>query len=137
MWKEFKEFALKGNLVEMAIAFVMGGAFGKLASSFVDGMVAPMIGLLLGGEDLTKLKWVLSPEILDEAGKVSKAESAILYGSFLTAAIDFFIVALVMFLIVKGINAANKKQEEAPAAPAPPPVDVQLLTEIRDLLKKG
>lgn len=139
MLKEFKDFALKGNLVDMAIAFVMGGAFGKVVTSFVEGMFAPIIGLILGGVNLNEKKWILKEgmaEVKDAAGVVTTpavAELAINWGAFITACIDFTVVAFVMFLIVKAMN--NMKKEEA-AAPAPPPADITLLTEIRDLLKK-
>lgn len=133
MLKEFKEFALKGNLVDMAIAFVMGGAFGKVSSAFVDGMVAPIIGLLTGGVDFNSMKYVMKAAQIDAEGKEVAAEVAIKYGAFITTVIDFLVVAFVMFLVIKGINKMKRKQEEAPAAP---PADITLLTEIRDLLKK-
>ncbi len=138
MWKEFKEFALTGNLVDVAVAFVLGAAFGRVISAFTDGIVAPVIGLLLGGADFNKMRWVLQPgvpEVKDAAGTVTQAavsEVAIQYGMFITSIIDFLIVAFVMFLIVRSVNSMRKKQPEAPAAPA---ADVMLLTEIRDLLK--
>lgn len=137
---EFKEFAMRGNLVDMAVAFVMGGAFGKIVSAFVDGMVMPLVSLLTAGKDFTKLVWVIKPgtkEVIDEAGNVTTAALepvAIKYGEFITVAIDFIIVAFVMFLIVKGINKLKKKQEEV-VAPAGPTQE-ELLSEIRDLLKK-
>jgi len=139
MLKEFKEFALRGNLVDMAIAFVMGGAFGKIVTAFVDGMVMPLVGLLTAGKDFTKLVWEIkagSKEMIDEAGNVTSAAVepvAIKYGAFITVAIDFIIVAFVMFLIVKGINKMKKKEEAAPAGPTN---EEKLLMEIRDALKK-
>jgi large conductance mechanosensitive channel len=142
MLKEFKEFALRGNLVDMAIAFVMGGAFGKIVTAFVDGMVMPLVGLLTSGKDFTKLVWELkagSKEIIDEAGNVTTEAIepvVVKYGAFITVLIDFIIVAFVMFLVVKMINKMKKKQEEMPAAPAPPTKEEVLLGEIRDLLKK-
>jgi len=140
MLKEFKEFALRGNLVDMAIAFVMGGAFGKIVTAFVDGMVMPLVGLLTAGKDFTKLVWELKPgakQIIDEAGNVTTAATepvAIKYGAFITVAIDFIIVAFVMFMIVKGINKMKKSQPEP--APAGPTNEEKLLMEIRDALKK-
>ena len=137
--KEFKEFALKGNLVDMAIAFVMGGAFGKVVTAFVEKMFAPITGLLLGGIDLSSKKIILKEgvaEVKDAAGAVTTpavAELAIQWGNFITACIDFIIVAFVMFMIIKGMNALKKKQEEAPAAPSSTDA---LLMEIRDALKK-
>jgi large conductance mechanosensitive channel len=142
MLKEFKEFALRGNLVDMAIAFVMGGAFGKIVTAFVDGMVMPMVGLLTWGKDFSKLVWTLKPptkEIIGTDGSVTTeaAEAiAVKYGEFLTVLLDFLIVAFVMFLVVKAINRMKKKQEETPAAPAAPTKEEVLLAEIRDLLKK-
>jgi len=139
MIKEFKEFALKGNLVDMAIAFVMGGAFGKVVTAFVEKMFAPITGLLMGGIDLNSKKMVLKDavaEVKDASGAVTTAaapELAIQWGAFITACIDFLVIALVMFMIIKAMNKMKKKQEEAPAAP---PEDITLLREIRDSLKK-
>lgn len=136
---EFKEFAMKGNLVDMAIAFVMGGAFGKVVTAFVEKMFAPVVGLLMGGIDLNDKKFVIVDgvaEVKDAAGAVTTpavAEVAIQWGAFLTALIDFIIVAFVMFLIIKAIN--KMKKPEPPAAPAGPTQE-ELLTQIRDLLKK-
>jgi large conductance mechanosensitive channel len=130
--KEFKEFAMKGNLVDIAVAFVMGGAFGKVVSSFTDGVVAPLIGMI-GGADLNKNVWTLKDAVTDAAGKVTAEAVTVKYGEFLSAIINFIIVAFVMFLVIKGINAMKKKQEEAPAAPSSTDA---LLMEIRDALKK-
>jgi large conductance mechanosensitive channel len=134
MLKEFKEFALKGNLVDMAIAFVMGGAFGKVVTAFVEKMFAPLVGLLLGGIDLNDKKLILKEAVLDGTGAVITTEVAIEWGTFLTAIIDFTIVAFVMFLIIKAMNKMRKPVE----APAPPagPTQEELLIQIRDLLKK-
>jgi len=133
MLKEFKEFAMKGNLVDIAVAFVMGAAFNKIVSSFTGGIVSPLIGLVFKS-DFKDQKWIIQDGIADEAGKVT-GEVAIMWGEFLTNLIDFIIVAFVMFLIIKGINNMKKKEEPAPEAPAGPS-DNDLLTEIRDLLKK-
>lgn len=130
---EFKEFALKGNLVDMAIAFVMGGAFGKVTSAFVEKMFAPIVGLLLGGIDLADKKMVLKDAVVDAAGKETSPAVAIEWGLFLTAVIDFLIVAFVMFMIIKAMNKM-KKPEPAPAPAGP--TQEELLTQIRDLLKK-
>lgn len=132
MIKEFKEFAIKGNLVDMAVAVVMGAAFGKVVSAFIDGMVMPAVGMLTGGVDFSKLKIVLKEATKDASGK-DVAEVAIKYGAFITVTIEFLIVAMVMFMVIKAINKMKKKAEEAPAAPSSTDV---LLTEIRDLLKK-
>lgn len=131
--KEFKDFAMKGNLVDIAVAFVMGGAFGKVVTSFTEGIVAPLIGML-GGADLSKNMYVLKPAVMDAAGKVVTEAVTVKYGDFLTAIINFIIVAFVMFLVIKGINSMKKKQEDA--APAGPSSTDALLMEIRDAVKK-
>lgn len=139
--KEFKEFAVRGNLVDTAVAFVMGASFGKIVSSFVDGMVMPIVGMLTGGVDFNDKKWVLKdgiPEVKDAAGKVvEKAilEVSVKYGSFLTNLIDFIIVAFAVFMVIKAINKMKKKEEAAPA-PAEPSSTDKLLMEIRDSLNK-
>jgi len=131
MLKEFKEFALKGNLVDIAIGFVMGAAFKQVVTSFTGGIVSPLIGLVFKA-DFKDLKWIAREA--DTSNNIS--EVAVLYGDFITNVIDFVIVAFVMFIIIKGINASKKK--EAPAAPALPagPTQEELLEEIRDLLAK-
>ncbi len=140
MWKEFKDFAMKGNLVDIAVAFVMGAAFNTVVTKFTSGIVSPLIGLLFDS-DFNSLKWVVKEgvaEQVDANGNVVTAaveEIAVKYGEFLTATIDFIIVAFVMFLIVKGINRMKKKEEETPAPPAGPTAE-DLLGEIRDLLAK-
>ena len=133
MLKEFKEFAMKGNLVDIAVAFVMGAAFSKVVSAFTGGLVAPLVGMLTG-KDLSQNKLVLKEEVKDAAGTITQPEVALQWGAFLTAVIDFIIVAFVMFLIIKGINSLKKK--EPPPPPAETPEDVVLLREIRDALKK-
>ena len=133
MLKEFKEFAMKGNLVDIAVAFVMGAAFGKVITSFTGGLVAPLVGLLTG-KNLSDNKWIIKEEIKDAAGNIIQPEVSLLWGAFVTALIDFIIVAFVMFLIIKAINSLKKKE---PAPPPPPtPEDVILLREIRDALRK-
>ena len=133
MLKEFKEFAMKGNLVDIAVAFVMGAAFNRVVTAFTGGLISPLVGMLTG-KDLSQNKWVIKEQIKDAAGTVTQPEVALLWGAFLTAIIDFIIVAFVMFLIIKAINSL-KKSEPAPAPP-PTPEDVILLREIRDALKK-
>lgn len=130
--KEFKDFAMKGNLVDIAVAFVMGGAFGKVVSSFTDGVVSPLIGMI-GGADLSKNVLTLKDAVTDAAGKVTSEAVVVKYGDFLTAIINFIIVAFVMFLVIKGINSMKKKEEAVPAAPSSTDA---LLMEIRDSLKK-
>ncbi|OMP32392.1 MULTISPECIES: large-conductance mechanosensitive channel protein MscL [Mangrovimonas] len=133
MLKEFKEFAMKGNLVDIAVAFVMGAAFSKVVASFTGGIVSPLIGLIFKS-DFKDLKYVITEGTANDAGEIT-GEVALLYGEFLTNVIDFIIVAFVMFMLIKGINAMKKKEEPAPAAPAGPTQE-ELLAEIRDLLKK-
>ncbi len=134
MMSEFKAFAMKGNLIDIAVAFVMGGAFGKVVSAFTDGVVAPLIGVLTGGVDFSKLKWIVRGAEIDAAGAVAKAEVAVSYGQFLTNVLDFVIVAFVMFMIVKAVNTMKKAEAAAPP-PAPSRSEV-LLEEIRNSLKK-
>ena len=118
MLKEFKEFAVKGNLVDIAVGFVMGAAFKQVVTSFTGGIVSPLIGLVFKA-DFRDLKYVVKEGVADATGKVT-GEVAVLYGDFLTNVIDFIIVAFVMFMIIKGINATKKKEAPAPAAPKGP-----------------
>ena len=133
MLKEFKEFAMKGNLVDIAVGFVMGAAFKEVVTSFTGGIVSPLIGLIFES-DFKDLKYVITEGVANAEGVV-QGEVSVLWGAFLTNVIDFIIVAFVMFMMVKGINKMKrKKEEEAPAPPAGPS-DNDLLAEIRDLLK--
>ena len=139
--KEFKEFALKGNLVDLAVAVVMGGAFGKVVSAFIDGMVMPAIGMLSGGTDFNDKKLILKEavaEMKNSDGTVVPAipEVAVKWGSFVTVTIEFLIVAFVVFMVIKAMNAMKRKQEEAPAPPPGPTPTESLLMEIRYALKK-
>ena len=129
MAKEFKEFAMKGNMLDMAIGIVIGAAFGKIVSSVVADVLMPPLGMLLGGVNFAALKLTLKEAVGDTAAVTLN------YGAFLQTVVDFVIVAFAIFLMIKGINSMRKKQEEAPAAPAPPPNQEVLLAEIRDLLK--
>ncbi len=133
MLKEFKDFAMKGNLVDIAVGFVMGAAFKQVVTSFTGGIVSPLIGLIFKA-DFKDVKYVLKEGVADEAGKVT-GEVAIMYGEFLTNVIDFIIVAFVMFMVVKAVNVMKKKEEPTPEAPKGPSQE-ELLAEIRDLLKK-
>lgn len=130
MLKEFKEFAIKGNLVDIAVAFVMGAAFKDVVTSFTGGIVSPLIGLIFKA-DIKNLKYILQEGVVNGDG-VLEGESAIMWGQFLVHTIDFIIVAFVMFLIIKGINTLKRKEDEAASGPS----DNALLSEIRDLLKK-
>jgi large conductance mechanosensitive channel len=140
MLKEFKEFAMRGNLVDIAVAFVMGASFGKIVTSFVDGVVMPVVGMLTGGVDFNDKVLVLKEaveEVKDASGAVitkAAAEVSIKYGSFITNVLDFIIVAFVVFLVIKGINKMKSPAE--PSAPAGPSESEKLLAEIRDSLKK-
>lgn len=135
--KEFKDFAMKGNLIDMAVAFVMGGAFGKVVSGFIDGLVMPVVGKITAGVDFKSLKYVMSEAQTDTSGKIISTEASIKYGEFITIFIDFVLVAFAMFLVIKAMNKAKKKLEDE-AVKAPPAIseEQKLLTEIRDLLKK-
>jgi large conductance mechanosensitive channel len=133
MLKEFKEFAMKGNLIDLAVGFVMGTAFAKLSGTFIDKMVMPLVGMIQG-KDMSDWKYVLKKAVLNADGTEASGEVAIQWGSFISVTIEFILVAFVMFLVVKGINKM-KRAQPAPA-PAGPTPDQQLLSEIRDLLKK-
>jgi large conductance mechanosensitive channel len=129
--KEFKDFAVKGNVVDMAVGIVIGVAFGKIVTALVSGVIMPPIGVLLGGVDFSDLAIVIK-EAVGEAPAV-----VISYGAFIQTLIDFTIIAFAIFMIVKGINKPKKKEVEAPKAPATPSAEEALLIEIRDLLKSG
>lgn len=133
MLKEFKDFAMKGNLVDIAVGFVMGAAFKEVVSAFTGGIVSPLIGLLFNA-DFKDLRLKLKDGVANADGVV-ESDIYLEYGVFLTNVIDFIIVAFVMFMLVKGANALKKKEEKAPVAPAGPTQE-ELLSEIRDLLKK-
>jgi len=133
MLKEFKEFAVRGNVVDLAIGVIIGASFGKIVTSLVEQVIMPPIGLMLGGVDFSRLKWVLTAE---NTATEAIEEVAIQYGAFINTLIQFVIVAFVVFLVVKGINAMRREQAAAPeAAPAAPTATEALLTEIRDALK--
>lgn len=138
MWKEFKEFAFKGNVLDLAVGVIMGGAFGKIVTSVVNDLIMPLLGYLMAGMDFKELKYVLSKAIM-EGETIVKPEAAIMYGNFIQNIVDFLIVALSIFLFIRLINKSKekfKKQEEAaPEAPAGPTQE-DLLIEIRDLLKE-
>lgn len=132
--KELKDFMTRGNVVDMAVGVIIGGAFGKIVSSLVSDVIMPPVGVLLSGVDFSDLKIVLKQATI-EAGKEIPAVT-VSYGVFLQTIIDFMIIATVIFFAIKGINALKKKEEEAPAAPPAPTKEEVLLTEIRDLLKE-
>ena len=135
--KEFKEFAMKGNVMDMAVGVIIGGAFGKIISSLVDDIIMPLVGQLLGNADFTNLYIPLSDKITDGLSleKARELGSVFAYGQFCQNIIDFLIVALCIFLMVKGMNKLKKKKEEEPAPAPEPSNEEKLLGEIRDLLK--
>jgi large conductance mechanosensitive channel len=129
MLKEFKEFAMRGNVIDMAVGIIIGGAFGKIISSLVADIIMPPIGLMLGGVNFTALKMTL------KAAQGDAAAVTLNYGNFIQTAVDFTIIAFAIFMVIKGMNSMKRKEEAAPAAPPAPTKDQTLLTEIRDLLK--
>jgi large conductance mechanosensitive channel len=131
MFKEFRTFIARGNVVDLAVGVIIGAAFGAIVKSLVDQIIMPPIGLMTGGVDFAALKWVLKPA--DEAAK--HAEVAIAYGAFINTVIQFLIVAFVIFLIVKAINSLKREEAAEPSTPPAPTPSEALLTEIRDLLK--
>jgi len=131
MIREFRDFAIKGNLVDIAVAFVLGGAFGKVITSFTEGIISPLVGMVTGA-DLSKNMYVLKPAVYDAAGKVITEAVALKWGDFVTAIINFLLVAFTLFLVIKAMNSLRRKQE---AVIVPPTNTEVLLTEIRDSLK--
>lgn len=129
MFKEFKEFAMRGNVVDMAVGIIIGAAFGKIISSLVNDVIMPPIGMLLGGIDFSNFLLTLK-EAMGDVPAVT-----LNYGVFINTVIDFLIIAFVIFMVIKGMNRMKRKQEEEPAAPPAPTKEQTLLTEIRDLLK--
>lgn len=132
-FSEFKEFISRGSVMDMAVGIIVGSAFTAIVQSMVNDLLMPLIGLIIGGINFSDLKWVITPAVGDVAAVTLN------YGMFIQKCINFLLIALVVFLMVKGINKLRRKKEEAPAAPAEPPAppaDIVLLTEIRDLLQK-
>ena len=136
MLKEFREFALKGNMVDLAIGVIIGAAFGGLVQSVVNDLLMPIIGLVTGGIDFSQIYWQLSGAPAANLDAAREAGATIAYGHFITLLINFLIVAWVLFFVVKAMNRMKRKQVEAPAEAPPPPPDVALLREIRDILAK-
>lgn len=128
---------MKGNVVDMAVGIIIGGAFGKIVTSFVNDVLMPPIGMLIGGADFTTLKYVMQEAVI-ENGETIKEAVSINYGSFIQTVIDFIIIAFAIFMAIKGMNSLRKKEEAPaePAAPAEDPADIKLLQEIRDELRK-
>jgi large conductance mechanosensitive channel len=136
MFEEFKKFALRGNVMDLAIGVVIGAAFGRIVDSLVNDIIMPFIGAM-GGVDFSNYFVGLNSGVTAATLDAARKQGAVLaYGNFITVAVNFLIIAFVLFLVVKGINALQRKKQEEPAAPAPTPEDVVLLGEIRDLLKQ-
>jgi len=135
MLKEFREFAMKGNMVDLAVGVIIGAAFGALVTSLVNDIFTPIIGLITGGTDFSQLYWQLSGEEQDTLEAAQAAGATIAYGNFINVLISFLITAWILFLIVRAMNRLRRKQEEAPPEAPPIPNDEVLLSEIRDLLK--
>ncbi|WP_437921995.1 large-conductance mechanosensitive channel protein MscL [Sphingobacterium sp. LRF_L2] len=129
--KEFKEFAMRGSVIDLAVGVIIGGAFGKIVSSLVDDIIMPPIGFVTGGVDFSNLKYIITEA--NEAAGVT--EVAIKYGNFINVVIQFLIIAFCIFLVIKGLNSLKKKEEKAPSAPPAPTKEEVLLTEIRDILR--
>ena len=143
MFEEFKKFIMRGNVLDMAVGVIVAGAFGKITTSLVNDLFMPFISWIFGARDMTALNVVVRPEIVNEAGEVTQAAITLGFGTFVATIIDFILIAFVVFMVVKFMNAAKeklaKKEEEAPAEPPAPPApsaEEVLLTEIRDLLKE-
>lgn len=134
MLSEFKEFALRGNVVDLAVGVVIGSAFGKIVGSLVNDVIMPAVGFLVGGVNFSDLAFELKAASVDAAGN-EVAAVVIAYGAFIQTVIDFMIIAFAIFVAIKVMNSLKRKQEQAPAAPPSPSAEVQLLTEIRDTLK--
>ena len=141
-FEEFKTFAMRGNVIDMAVGVVIGGAFGKITTSIVNDIIMPLISMITGGVDFSQWKWVLKEAVLDAEGTVVSAEVAVKFGSTIAIILDFVIIAFAVFCLVKALNSLRRKKEEPTPEPdpepeAPPaPTAEELLTEIRDLLKE-
>ncbi len=134
--KEFKEFAVKGNMIDMAVGIIIGAAFGKIVSSLVNDIIMPPLGKLLGNVNFTDLYYAMDGVAYESLSKAKEAGAPVFaYGNFIQTVIDFLIIAITIFMIIKGINRMKRKKEEAPAAPPAPTKEETLLTEIRDILK--
>lgn len=136
MFKEFKEFIMRGNVLDLAVAVIIAGAFGLIVTSFINDVLMPPIGILVGGVDFSDLALTLKPAVLAADGSVATEAVMVRYGAFINTVINFLIVAFAVFMLVKAYNSTKKKEEPAPEAPKGPTTE-ELLAEIRDLLKKG
>lgn len=133
---EFKQFASRGNVVDLAVGIIIGAAFGKIVTSLVSDVILPPLGVLIGGVSFTDFKVVMTDPIIDATGKIIKQAASLNYGSFLQSIFDFIIVSFAVFIMIKAMNKINRKKEEKSAEPTAPTKQEELLTEIRDLLKK-
>lgn len=137
MLNEFKEFIAKGNVMDLAVGVIIGGAFGTIVTSLTDDLIMPIVGAIFGGLDFSNFFVGLSDGVTATTLEAAKEQGAVLaYGNFITAVVNFVILAFIIFMMVRAVNNMRKKEAEAPAEPAAPPADVALLGEIRDLLKK-
>lgn len=140
MWQDFKKFAFKGNIIDMAVGVIVGGAFGKIVTALVNNIITPLLSLLIGKMNFSEMKWVFSEAVLNPDGSVKVAENALLYGAFIQSVIDFFIIAFCIFIFLRVVTKAKSKLEKKPAEEAAPeeakPTTEELLCEIRDLLKE-
>jgi len=134
--KEFKEFISRGNVVDLAVGVIIGGAFGAIINSLVKDVVMPPISYIMSGVDVSSWKFVIAPAVMDATGKVTKPEVDLTYGNFIQATLNFLIIAAVIFIAVKAINSFKRKEAEKPAAPPEPTTQEKLLMDIRDLLAK-
>ena len=137
--EEFKSFAMRGNVIDMAVGVVIGGAFGKITTSIVNDIIMPLISMLTGGIDFSEWKWVLKEAVLNADGTEAAAAVSVNFGNTIAVILDFIIIAFAIFCMIKAMNKMHKKKEEAPAAPPAPPepsAEEKLLAEIRDLLKE-
>ena len=138
-FEEFKAFAMRGNVIDMAVGVVIGGAFGKITTSVVNDIIIPLISMITGGIDFNDWKWVLKEAVLDETGAEVAAAVSVNFGSLIAVILDFIIIAFAIFCMIKALNKIQRKKAEEPAAPPAPPepsAEEKLLTEIRDLLKE-
>ncbi len=137
MMKEFREFIARGNVMDLAVGVIIGGAFGLIVKSLTDDIIMPLIGAIFGGFDFSNYFMPLSSSVTATTLEAAREQGAVFaYGNFLTVVVNFLILAWIIFLMVKGVNSLRRKEAEKPAEPEAPPADVQLLTEIRDLLSK-
>ena len=137
-FEEFKQFAMRGNVIDLAVGVVIGGAFGKITTSLVNDIIMPFISMLTGGIDFSDWKWVLKEAVLNADGTEAAAAVSVNFGNLVAVILDFIIIAFAIFCMIKALNKLQRKKEEAPAAPPAPPepsAEEKLLTEIRDLLR--